>query len=278
MLIDTHVHLDYDVFAEDFEEVLRRAREAGVERVITIGTGCESSRQAVALAERHPEVFATVGVHPNQVEDEPADYLSQLRELARHPRVVAIGEIGLDYFRLPGGPGCEDSTTLPEEKRTRRERIIMRQKEVFESLLGLAEEEGLNAVIHQRASWADTTETLRRWAGRVRGVLHCFGGTSEEAREMLALGHLVSFTGIATFKNGQNMRDCAALLAPGEFMVETDAPYLAPEPHRGTRCEPWHTRLVAERLAAARGESLTNLAAHTTATAAKFFRFPAGAL
>jgi TatD DNase family protein len=273
MLIDTHAHLDYEVFAPDFDAVLERAREAGVERVISIGTGWESSQRAVRLAEEHPEVFATVGIHPNQVEEEPSDSIERLRELAQHPRVVAIGEIGLDYFRLPGGPDCDDADALPNEKRQRREEIITRQKEVFEALLGVAEESGLNVVIHQRSSWMDTAATLRRWAGRVRGVLHCFGGTAAEARAMLEWGHLVSFTGIATFKNGQNMRETAQALQPGEFMVETDCPYLAPEPHRGTRCEPWHTRLVAERLAAERNESLAELAAHTTATAESFFRF-----
>ena len=274
MLIDTHAHLDYEVFAADFAGVLARAREAGVTRVISIGTGWESSQRAVALAAEHPEVFATVGIHPNQVEDEPAEALDHLRELVRHPKVVAVGEIGLDYFRLPGGPDLRDEATLTPKKREERARIIQRQKETFLALLELAEQAGKNVVIHQRSSWADTVEVLQAWTGRVRAVLHCFGGTAAEAQSLRASGHLVSFTGIATFKNGQNMRDAARALAPGDFMVETDCPYLAPEPHRGTRCEPWQTRLVAERLAAERGESLAAFAAHTTATAEEFFRLP----
>jgi len=272
MLIDTHSHLDYRDFADDFDAVLERAAQAGVQRMITIATGLESSRRAVALAEKHRRIFATVGVHPCHAEDEPETALEEIRELAAHPRVVAIGEAGYDFFRLPGG-GDEGVPGDPEKAR-RRAIAMERQTFFFEAQLALAAETGKPLVIHQRASWRQTLEMLERWRGKVRGVMHCFGGTLAEAREVLAMGHLVSFTGIATFKNGQNVRDVARELAPGEFMVETDCPYLAPVPFRGQRCEPAHTLQVAEALAACRGEPLASLATHTTATALEFFSLP----
>jgi TatD DNase family protein len=132
---------------------------------------------------------------------------------------------------------------------------------------------GLNVVVHQRDSWSDTLEIMRNYGRTLRGVFHCFGGTLEEANEVLAMGHLVSFTGIVTFKNGAEVRQVAAQLAADEYMVETDCPYLAPVPHRGKRCEPAHTRLVAESIAAARGVELREIADATTAVAEEFFRF-----
>jgi TatD DNase family protein len=270
MLIDTHSHLDYKDFADDFEAVLSRARDAGVTRMITIATGLDSSRKAIALAEAHDCIFATVGVHPCHAEDEPESVLEEISELARHPRVVAIGEAGFDFFRLPGG----ENAPADSEKADQRKKSINRQAVFFEAQLQIAAEASKPLVIHQRASWERTLELLSHWQGKVRGVMHCFGGTLAQAREVIQMGHLVSYTGIATFKNGQNVRDAARDLAPGEFMVETDCPYLAPVPFRGQRCEPAHTRLVAEALAACRGESLASLSSHTTATAETFFNLP----
>jgi TatD DNase family protein len=272
MLIDTHSHLDYKDFAADFDAVLERAGRSGVDRMITIATGLESSRMAVALAESHDCIFATVGVHPCHAGDEPESALEEIRSLAGHPRVVAIGEAGFDFFRLPGGP--EDNAPANSEKAQEREKNIDRQKVFFEAQLQIAAETGKPIVIHQRASWTHTLETLAKWRGKVRGVMHCFGGSLAQAREVLEMGHLVSFTGIATFKNGQNVRDVARELMPGEFMLETDCPYLAPVPFRGQRCEPCHTLQVAEALAACRGETLAALSSHTTRTAEDFFSLP----
>ena len=284
MLIDTHAHLDYPDFAADFDDVLARATEAGVTRIITIGTSIESSRQAVALAEKYPNVFAVIGVHPTGAEDAPEDVMSPLRELAKSPRVAAIGETGLDYHYLPSAAVARERKTQVISGALQAETdegieggihdgaLKSKQASLFQQQLDLAVELKLNVVIHQRDAWDDTLEILREYGRKVSGVFHCFGGTREEAEEVISLGHLVSFTGIVTFKNGAAVRDVAAGLSLGEFMVETDCPYLAPAPFRGQRCEPAHTRLVAESIAAARGMSLEDVARATTATAEEFFR------
>lgn len=284
MLIETHAHLDYPDFAPDFADVLRRAEEAGVTRIITIGTSIESSRRAISLAEEHPQVFAVVGVHPTS-ENAPDNVITPLRELARHPRVVALGETGLDYHRLPSAAMRKDKTVqvlsgalqgeTEEEIETSIEDGAYKAKQamLFEQQLDLAVELGLNVVIHQRDTWAETLSVMQPYAGKLRGVFHCFGGSREQADEVLAAGHLVSFTGIVTFKNGREVREVAAQIPLDQFMVETDCPYLAPEPFRGKRCEPAHTRLVADSIAEARAISLEELATSTTATAEEFFRF-----
>jgi TatD DNase family protein len=284
-LIETHAHLDYPDFADDFDDVLRRANDAGVTRIITIGTSLASSRRAIELAEEHPNVFAVIGVHPTCAEETDEDVASPLRELAKSPRVVAIGETGLDYHRLPSAEVAKEkqvqvfSQALQSETSEELEAQIhdgaykSKQASLFEQQLDLAAELGLNVVIHQRDAWNDTLKIMRPYSGKLRGVFHCFGGTLEQANEVLALDHLVSFTGIVTFKNGVTVRDVAAQLPLFKFMVETDCPYLAPVPFRGKRCEPAHTRIVAETIAAARGISLQDVAEMTTQTAEEFFRF-----
>src|SRR3984893_43603 len=285
MLIETHAHLDYPDFASDFDDVLRRANEAGVTRIITIGTSIESSRHAVDLAEKYPNIFAVIGVHPTYAEEADEDVVTPLRELAKSPRVVALGETGLDYHRLPSIEIAKERKTQVFAKalQTSTEEEIeagihdgaykSKQASLFEQQLDLAVEIGLNVVIHQRDAWNDTLEILRPYATKVRGVFHCFGGSLEQASEVLDLDHLVSFTGIVTFKNGVAVRDVAAQVPLWKFMVETDCPYLAPVPFRGKRCEPAHTRIVAETIASARGVSLEDVAQMTTDTAEKFFRF-----
>lgn len=281
MLVDTHAHLDYPEYQGDFSEVLRRAREAGVERIISIATGLESSRRVVQLAREYEEIYAVVGVHPNHAHEESFEAIKEIEELASDPKVVAIGETGLDYHSLPQEEtGVERTmialgagTTGQIEIGLEQERIKMEQAKFFRALLDLAVRKNLNVVIHQRAAWADTLEILEEYRDTtVRGVFHCFGESPEEAAQVLEMGHLISFTGIATFKNGGNVREVACMLKPGQFMVETDCPYLAPVPFRGKRCEPAHTRLTAEALAKVRGETLEELARHTTATAMDFFK------
>jgi TatD DNase family protein len=281
MLIDTHAHLDYPDFSEDLDEVIVRAVDAGVARIITIGTGIASSRRAVALAEKYQEVYAVVGIHPTNVQHEVEDFLPKLRELAEHPKVAAIGETGLDYHHLPSGElqSSPAISALQAEVPQDAQAAIMdgaykvAQAEAFRVQLDLALSLELNVVIHQRDAWEDTLAILKPYTGRVSGVFHCFGNLPEQAMEVIGLGHLVSFTGTITFKNASLVRETAIKIPADSFMVETDCPYLAPVPHRGKRCEPAYTRLVAEQIAQEREVPLEIIARQTTATAEKFFRF-----
>jgi len=282
MLTDTHAHLDFPDFAADLDAVLARAEAAGVHRLITIGTSVEGSECAIALAEKYPQVFAVIGVHPNSASEAPEDIITPLRRLAQHPKVVAIGECGLDYYRLPSSQmheaavatvalGNETSVDLDAALTDGAEKE--RQAVVFAQQLDLAVELGLNVVIHEREAWDDTVSMLEPYRGRVRGVFHCFGKSPGHAQQILAQGHLVSFTGIVTFKNAGPVKETVAAIPAGHYMVETDCPFLAPVPHRGKRCEPTHVRTTAEAVAAMRGLTLEALAAETEATANAFFRF-----
>jgi TatD DNase family protein len=255
-----------------------------VTRIITIGTSIESSLRAIDLAEKYPAVYAVIGVHPTYVEEAEEDVFTPLRELAKHPRVVAIGETGLDYHYLPSGKVAKEKqvqvmTALRTETDEEIEAQIRdgayksKQASLFQQQLDLAVELGLNAVIHQRDAWEDTLKILQPYKGKLCCVFHCFGGTLDQANEVLDLDHLVSFTGIVTFKNGAAVREVAAQIPLWKFMVETDCPYLAPAPFRGKRCEPAHTRIVAEAIAVARQVPLEEIAEATTETAEKFFRF-----
>ena len=284
MLIDTHAHLDFPDFESDFEDVLRRAAEAGVSRIITIGTSIESSRRAIELAENHPTVYAAIGVHPSYAEEAEDDVITPLRELAQNPRVVAIGETGLDYHRLPSQEVARENqvqvmTALRSETDEEIEAQIRdgasksKQASLFQQQLDLAIELGFNVIIHQRDAWEDTLEVLHPYTGKLRGVFHCFGGTLEQANQVIEFDHLVSFTGIVTFKNGATMRQVAGEIPLWKFMLETDCPYLAPAPFRGKRCEPAYTRIVGQTIAAVRGVSLNEIAEATTETAEQFFRF-----
>ncbi len=267
-LIETHAHLDHSKFADDLPAVIQRAHDAGVTRIISIGTGLKSSRSVLALAERFPSVFAAIGVHPTEIDDEKGDFISELRELAKHPKVVALGEIGIDYFHRP-----KQEASIEEIDSWKKNQAI-----AFQQQLDLALELGLNVIIHQRdvagstAAWDETLRILRPYTKKLRAVFHCFGGTPEQAAEVIALGHLVSFTGIVTFKNAPLVRATAAAVSADAYMVETDCPYLAPDPYRGQRAEPCHTRLVAEKIAQLRGLTLEEVAAATTKTAEEFFK------
>ncbi|RFC41954.1 MAG: TatD DNase family protein [Verrucomicrobia bacterium] len=265
MFTDTHAHLDFPDYASDLDAVLERARAADITRIITISTSIEGSARAVALAEAHPQIRAAVGVHPSYVDQSPSDILSPLRALAWHPAVVAIGETGLDYHRNSSAP--EEPPAFASWQANRK-----RQALFFEQQLEIALETRLNVVVHQRDSWEDTLAILRPYSGRLSAVFHCFGGTLQQAHALLELGFCVSFTGIVTFKNAATVQETAAKLPAGSFFLETDCPFLAPIPHRGKRCEPAHTRLTAEYIAALRGEPIEALAAHTNAAADAFFQ------
>jgi TatD DNase family protein len=260
---DTHAHLDHPDFARDFEAVLQRAAAAEITRIICIGTDADSSRRAIALAERHPAIYAVVGWHPSDAMKAPPDIRPLLRELAAHPKVVALGETGLDYYRLPSRqPGREPVEDEP---------IKQRQATLFRQHLEVAAALRLNCVIHQRAALEDTLREIAPFAERLRGQFHCYADDVAALLRILALGSLVSFTGVLTFKNGANIREALAATPLDRFMLETDCPFLAPVPYRGKRCEPAHVRETATVAAEVKGVTREALSAATCATARGFF-------
>jgi TatD DNase family protein len=259
---DTHAHLDYPDYANDLPEVIARAQAAGIAKMISIGTSLSSSERAIRLAEKFASIYAAVGWHPTEAMKAPSDLRPALREFAKHPKVVAIGEIGLDYHRLPSS-----QKGSPEDD----ERYKQRQADIFLQQIEVAIEAGLNCIIHQRDAFDDTLVQLKPFAGKTRGVFHCFGENADRMRRVLEIGSLVSFTGIVTFKNGQNVRDTVAATPLDKFMLETDCPYLAPVPYRGKRCEPAYVKEISEIVAQAKGCPLEELSEATCRTAADFF-------
>jgi TatD DNase family protein len=261
---DTHAHLDYPDYAADLPQIIERAQAAGISKIISIGTDLESSARAIKLSEQYPAVFAAVGWHPTNAADAPEDLRPALRELVKHPKVVAIGETGLDYYRLP--------SQNPESTPADDERYKQKQAVVFQQQLEVAAESGLNCVIHTRGnSLDDTLNRMQPFVGRVRGVFHCFVDNPTAMQRVLAIGSLVSFTGIVTFKNAQTVRETAAAVPMDQFMLETDCPYLAPVPYRGKRGEPSYVKEISETVAQVKSCSLEELSQATCATAAAFF-------
>ncbi|HEY1719044.1 MAG TPA: TatD family hydrolase [Verrucomicrobiae bacterium] len=286
IFFDTHAHLDYPDYAPDLAEVVARAQAAGISKIISIGTSLDSSERAIRLAERFPNVFAAVGWHPTEALSAPSDLRPALREFARHPKVVAIGETGLDYHHLPSEK-VGQASCLPSERVSASDgsagrqdacptsaddaRYKEKQAEIFRQQMEVAAEFGLNCVIHQRNSFDDTLAQLKPFAGKVRGVFHCFSESVERMKKVFEIGSLVSFTGIVTFKNAQNVRDCVAAAPLDKFMLETDCPYLAPVPFRGKRCEPAYVKEISEAVARVKNCSLEDLSAATCKTTAEFF-------
>jgi TatD DNase family protein len=265
MLTDSHCHLANRRFeAAEVDELVARARAAGVGRIVTLATDLDDLIESLAIADRHECVGVAAGIHPCDVHEAPADVAVRLAAVLADPRVVAVGETGLDYYH-PAPDGWEAAE------------FRERQLELLERHFELAAAAGLNVVIHTRdragdASFRDALAVYARHAGRVRAVFHCFAGPWPAARRVLDLGGLLSFTGIVTFPNAGDALETAARCPAGGFMIETDAPFLAPVPERGRRNEPAFVRHVADCLAAARNESPAALAEHTSATAAGFFR------
>jgi TatD DNase family protein len=250
-LIDSHCHLNYEGLVERQDEVLQAARERGVAGFLNISTRKREWAEIVALAEREPDVWASVGVHPHEADAHPDLGAAALVEGADHPRVIAIGECGLDYFY---------------DKSDRAA-----QRERFEAHIEAAAQTGLPLVVHTRDAEDDTVEILDRAVKEkgVRGVLHCFTGSAQLARKGLDLGFYVSLSGIVTFKNAQDLQETAKWLPADRMLVETDSPFLAPVPHRGKKCEPAFVADTAAFVAELRGETPVRLAEATTAN---FFR------
>ena len=259
---DTHAHLTFSDFAEDIPGLIERAKAAGITRIISIGTDLESSQSAVALAEAHAPVYAVVGWHPNDLAAAPDDVAPALRELCGHAKVVAIGETGIDHFRLPSGNG--GSVADDEAWKTRQEKIFRQQLE-------LAVEQKLNVVIHQRVALEPTLDIFQEYADRVRGQFHCFVDDPSGMNRVIKMGSIVSFTGIVTFKNAHEVRETVAATPLDKLMVETDSPFLSPMPYRGKRCEPAYTHYTAMKVAEVKGVSLAELSGATCTTAHEFF-------
>lgn len=231
MLIDTHTHLDDARYQDDRDAMIARAREAGVEALITIGCDLTTSRAAVSLAEQHPCVYASIGVHPHEVRHIQEDWYQHFRGLAKNPKVVAYGEIGLDYHY---------NHSTPDEQRRR-----------FREQIQLARELRLPVIIHTREAQEDTVAILKEErASEVGGVFHCFSGDARLAKDALDLGFYLSFSGIVTFQNATALRDIAKTVPLDRLLIETDCPYLTPVPHRGKRNEPAFVSFVAQQLAA----------------------------
>lgn len=253
MLIDSHCHLDFEVLANDRAGVLARAVEAGVSGMVTISTFVDKFAEIAAIAEAHDNVWCSVGTHPHNADQELHIQAADLVRLAAHPKCVAIGEAGLDYFY----------DNAPREA----------QAEGFRRHIAAARETGLPLVIHTRAADEDTIAILEGETekGAFPFVLHCFSAGAELARRGLALGGYVSFSGILTFKNAEEIREVAAFVPADRILVETDAPYLAPVPHRGQSNEPAFVRHTAERLAEVRGVPFETIAEQTTRNFARLF-------
>jgi TatD DNase family protein len=252
--VDSHCHLDDKQFDADRESVIKRARDAGLKYLLAIGTGDgpPDLETAVRLSDLYSFVFATIGVHPNDAPKSNSDTFKHLEELARHPKVKAIGEIGLDYHW-----GVPKVMQLP----------------VFRKQLELAAEVKLPVVIHTRDAWDDTLDVLRAfWApSRLPCVMHCFTGNAEQAEQCLDLGFTLSFGGVITFPKSADIREAARITPADRLLIETDAPYLSPVPHRGKRNEPSFVIHTAAKLAEARGIPLAQLASETTANFRNMF-------
>ena len=254
MLADSHAHIDDERFDADREEVVARALAAGVSLIVNIGADMASSTRSVALAEKYPGIYAAVGMHPHDSQAmQEADY-RQLERWTTHPKVVAIGEIGLDYHY--------DLSPRPV------------QKEVFLRQLDLARKTGKPFIIHEREAHADMMDIIRNAARGLNGVFHCFSGSVETAREYLKMGFYISVAGPVTFPKSLKTKEVAKAVPLDRLLVETDSPYLTPQPFRGKRNEPAHVRLVAEEIANLRDISLVELAEATTANVRRLFNIP----
>ena len=250
-IFDSHAHYDDERFDADRDELLQRIHREGVEYIMTIGSDLASSRAACRLAERYDFIWFAAGIHPEQAGDAPADYREALKELAAHPKCRAIGEIGLDYYWAENPP---------------REL----QQEVLRRQLGLAEELDLPVIIHDRDAHGDTLDIVREFP-RVRGVFHCFAGSAEMARELIKMGWMLSFNGAVTFKNAKKAPEVIAAVPLEKLMIETDAPYLTPVPHRGERNDSSYVCLVAEKIAQIKGLTPEEVEKATWENGRRFF-------
>lgn len=253
MLFDTHVHLNASQFAEDEEEVISRAQAEGVSMMVVVGFDKETIQGAIRIAEKYNFIYASVGWHPVDAIDMKEEDLVWIEELASHPKVVALGEMGLDYYW----------DKSPKDI----------QKEVFRKQIRLAKKVKLPIIIHNREATQDIVEILKEEdAGEVGGIMHCFSGSLETAKECIDMNFYISFGGPVTFKNAKKPKEVAAELPLEKLLIETDCPYLTPHPYRGKRNEPAYVKLVAEQIAELKGLSYEEVARQTTLNAKKIFQ------
>ena len=256
VFVDTHCHLNLGDSFDDVEKVIARALDAGVTRMVVVGIDLETSTEAIRLADRHPEVFATAGIHPNDCSKAPDNWEQEILQMLSHDRVVGVGETGLDYYWDESPPDL--------------------QQRFFKDHLDMALASGKPAIIHNRDANEDIRDLiLEHW--NTRGVFHCWPGPWDIARPLLEKGYHISFTGTVTFKNNHEVMDVATRMPLDRLMLETDSPFLTPVPHRGKKPnEPRYIPHIAEQIARLRDLSIEELATATTANAERFFRFPNG--
>ena len=249
MLTDTHCHLFYDDLKKDLSAVINRAKEMGVDRFICVATNLEDAQESRSLAEAYTNIFASAGIHPHDAKDAPDNYVDRIYQLLNHNKMVAVGEIGLDYFR-----NLSDRET---------------QISVFRQQMEIAQDIGLPIIFHNREADDDVVKILSDFPN-VRGVAHCFSSSIETAKKFIDLGYYISFSGNITFKNS-HLPDVALQLPLERILIETDCPYLSPVPHRGKPNEPGRVRFVAEKLAEIHGVLLDDIGYKTSANATKLF-------
>ena len=254
MLVDSHAHLQWRSFDRDREKVISRAREADVKYIVNIGYDLEGSKKALELCEKHEGLFAAVGIHPHEASEFNEKVLDSLRGLCDNPKVVAIGEIGLDYYRNVSPKGV--------------------QQKAFEAQMILANELRLPVVIHDRDAHADTLKTLSKFNGETKGVMHCFSGSPEMAEQCIKMDYYVSFAGPVTFPNAHGVHKTAKSIDLNRILIETDCPWLAPQEMRGKRNEPAFLPITAAKIANLRSISLEELAEVTTRNAKQIFKLP----
>ena len=255
MYFDTHAHYYDDAFDADRDEVLSALPAAGVELALCPGCDLVSSRQSVALAERYPHLYAAVGFHPENLEGVSLDQLSEIEAMASHPKVKAIGEIGLDYYW---------------EKDPDKRKL---QQDFFSAQLSLAEKLDLPAIVHDREAHKDSLDMVRAHPN-ARGVFHCYSGSVEDAKTLVIMGWMVSFTGVVTFKNARRALEVIEWLPMDRIMIETDAPYMAPEPYRGKRNDSRYVFRMAEAIAQVKGLTAEEVGRITTENGKRFFNIP----
>ena len=254
MLIDSHAHLDMQDFDADRDLVIKRALQGGVARMVTIGTDLASSIKSVEIANQYPFIYATVGYHPHNAKEVTSGELEKLRVLASDPKVVAWGEIGLDFFRRHSPPD--------------------KQVEAFERQLDMAFELDFPVIIHDREAHDDLLGILKKRKRRYRGVIHCFSGNYDFAMALIEMGFSISFPGTVTYKNAVDAQTAATRIPLEKLLVETDCPDLAPVPFRGKRNEPLYVRFTAERIAQLRKTELEEFSRATSANARRLFNLP----